>query len=249
VFIDETAVNTKMTRLYGRASRGERVKGPALFGHWKTMTFVAALRLDGITAPWLLDGAIDGDAFRTYVEGILVPALRPGDNVVLDNLPAHKITALREALARAAAQVFYLPPYSPDMNPIELAFARLKALLRQDPARSIAALSQRRSPARRLHPGVRQLLSPRRLSFATPAINTQCETALVLSAYGEGTTPVEAVRVHGTPNATDLSHAGSVAEETSSARGCGRGHGKVLAQAHLQSYGTIRVIYMSPELA
>lgn len=143
MFIDETAVNTKMTRLYGRAPRGARVKATAPFGHWKTMTFVAALRLDGITAPWLLDGAMDGDAFCTYVECVLVPTLRPGDIVILDNLPAHKITAVRDALARAGAQVFYLPPYSPDMNPIELAFAKLKTLLRQHPARTIDALSQR----------------------------------------------------------------------------------------------------------
>jgi len=132
-----------MTRLYGRSLRGERVKAAAPFGHWKTMTFVAALRLDGVTAPWLLDGAMDGDAFRSYAEHVLAPTLRRGDIVVMDNLPAHKITAVRNALARAGAQVFYLPPYSPDMNPIELAFAKLKALLRQHPARSIDALCRR----------------------------------------------------------------------------------------------------------
>jgi transposase len=143
VFIDETGVNTKMTRLYGRAARGQRVKGEAPFGHWKTMTFVAALRLGGVTAPWLLDGAMDGDAFRTYVERVLVPTLEPGDIVVMDNLPAHKLAAIGNALCDAGAQVFYLPPYSPDMNPIELAFAKLKALLRQNPARSIDALWHR----------------------------------------------------------------------------------------------------------
>ena len=87
-----------MTRLYGRAPRGRRVSGSVPFGHWKTMTFVAALRLDGITAPWLLDGAMDGQAFRTYVERVLVPALRPGDIVLMDNLPAHKLAAVRDAL-------------------------------------------------------------------------------------------------------------------------------------------------------
>lgn len=132
-----------MTRLYGRAPRGHRVCGAAPFGHWKTMTFVAALRLDGVTAPWLLDGAMDGDAFRTYIEHVLVPILEPGDIVVMDNLPAHKVAAVRSALGQAGAQVFYLPPYSPDMNPIELAFAKLKGLLRQDPARTIDTLWRR----------------------------------------------------------------------------------------------------------
>jgi transposase len=132
-----------MTRLYGRAPRGRRVLGSAPFGHWKTMTFVAALRLDGLTAPWLLDGAMDGDAFRTYVERILIPTLQPGDIVVMDNLPAHKVATVRAALRDAGAQAFYLPPYSPDMNPIELAFAKLKALMRQEPARTIDALWRR----------------------------------------------------------------------------------------------------------
>lgn len=107
------------------------------------MTFVAALRLDGLTAPWLLDGAMDGEAFRTYVERILVPTLEPGDIVVMDNLPAHKVAAVRAALRSADVQAFYLPPYSPDMNPIELAFAKLKALMRHQPARTIDALRRR----------------------------------------------------------------------------------------------------------
>ena len=143
VFIDETALNTKMTRLYGRALCGQRLKGAVPFGHWKTMTFIAALRCDGLTAPWLLDGAMDGDAFRAYVEHVLVPSLWEGDIVVMDNLPAHKMAAVRDTLARAGLQVFYLPPYSPDMNPIEMAFAKLKALLRQDPARTIDTLWRR----------------------------------------------------------------------------------------------------------
>jgi|TARA_B100001964_G_C14139229_1_gene556561 transposase len=140
VFIDETGVNTKMTRLYGRAPVGERLKASAPFGHWKTMTFVAALRLSGVTAPWVLDGPMDGDAFRTYVTHALAPTLAPSDIVVMDNLPAHKVVGIGEAIAARGAQLFYLPPYSPDMNPIEMAFAKLKALLRQNPARTIDTL-------------------------------------------------------------------------------------------------------------
>jgi len=143
VFLDETGVNTKMTRLYGRAPRGQRLKASAPFGHWKTMTFVAALRLSGVTAPWVLDSAMDGDAFRTYVSHELAPTLSPGDIVVLDNLPAHKVAGIREAVTARGAQLFYLPPYSPDMNPIEMAFAKLKTALRQNPARTIDALWRR----------------------------------------------------------------------------------------------------------
>lgn len=132
-----------MTRLYGRAPRGRRVRGAAPFGHWKTMTFVAALRRNAVTAPWLLDGPMDGDAFRTYVEQVLAPTLAPGDIVVMDNLPAHKTGPVREAIGRAGAQIFYLPPYSPDMNPIEMLFSKLKTLLRQDPARTVDALGRR----------------------------------------------------------------------------------------------------------
>lgn len=143
VFLDETGVNTKMTRLYGWAPVGERCRDSAPFGHWKTMTFVAGLRLAGLTAPWVLDGPMDGAAFRVYVAQVLAPTLRRGDVVVLDNLPAHKVAGIREAVTARGAQIFYLPPYSPDMNPIEMAFAKLKALLRQDPARTIAALIER----------------------------------------------------------------------------------------------------------
>ena len=143
VFLDETGVNTKMARLYGWAPVGERCRDSAPFGHWKTMTFIAGLRLSGMTAPWVLDGPMDGDAFRTYVEHVLAPTLRRGDVVVLDNLPAHKVTGIREAIAERRAQIFYLPPYSPDMNPIEMAFAKLKALLRKEPARTIDGLVER----------------------------------------------------------------------------------------------------------
>jgi transposase len=107
------------------------------------MTFVAGLRLSGLTAPWVLDGPLDGEAFRVYVRHVLAPTLRRGDVVVLDTLPAHKVAGIHEALTARRAQLFYLPPYSPDMNPIELAFSKLKALLRQEPARTVHALIER----------------------------------------------------------------------------------------------------------
>lgn len=132
-----------MARLYGWAPVGERCHDSAPFGHWKTMTFIAGLRLSGITAPWVLDGAMDGNAFRTYVQHVLAPTLRRGDVVVLDNLPAHKVAGVREAITARRAQVFYLPPYSPDMNPIEMAFSKLKTLLRHEPPRTIDALIKR----------------------------------------------------------------------------------------------------------
>lgn len=143
VFLDETGVNTKMARLYGWAPVGERCHDAAPFGHWKTMTFIAGLRLTGMTAPWVLDGAMDGEAFRTYVSQVLAPTLRCGDVVVLDNLPAHKVAGVSEAITKRRAQLFYLPPYSPDMNPIEQAFSKLKALLRQEPARTVDGLVER----------------------------------------------------------------------------------------------------------
>ena len=132
-----------MTRLYGRAPRGRRLKAKAPFGHWKTVTFIAALRLGGVTAPWVLDGPMDGDAFRAYVGRILIPTLQRNDIVVMDNLPAHKVAGIPEMITAKRAQLFYLPPYSPDMNPIEMAFSKLKSLLRQNPARTINALWRR----------------------------------------------------------------------------------------------------------
>jgi transposase len=143
VFLDETGVNTKMARLYGWAPVGERCHDAVPFGHWKTMTFIAGLRLSGMTAPWVLDGPMDGDAFRVYVHEVLGPTLKRGDIVVLDNLPAHRVAGIREAVAGRRAQLFYLPPYSPDLNPIEMAFAKLKALLRHEPARTIDGLVAR----------------------------------------------------------------------------------------------------------
>jgi transposase len=143
VFLDETGVNTKMARLYGWSPKGERCRDRVPFGHWKTMTFIASLRLTGLTAPWVLDGPMDGEAFRVYVRDVLAPTLQRGDVVVLDNLPAHKVAGIHETITACRAQLFYLPPYSPDLNPIELAFSKLKSLLRQEPARTVNSLVER----------------------------------------------------------------------------------------------------------
>ena len=140
VFLDETAATTKMTSLYGWAPKGERLVDAAPFGHWKTTTLVAGLRASGLVAPWVIGGAMDGTAFRTYVEEILAPELRPGDVVVMDNLAAHKIHGVGEAIRAVGATVMSLPPYSPDLNPIEQVFAKLKALLRKAGARTKEAL-------------------------------------------------------------------------------------------------------------
>ena len=141
MFIDETGASTKMARRYGRAPRGERCRAPVPHGHWKTTTFVGALRLEGMTAPMVLDGAMHGAAFLAYVEQLLAPTLKPGDIVVMDNLPAHKPVAVREAIEAADAELRFLPPYSPDFNPIEMAFSKLKALLRKAAERTVDGLS------------------------------------------------------------------------------------------------------------
>jgi transposase len=143
VFIDETGASTKMTRLYGRAPRGRRLLAAAPFGHWKTTTFVAGLRRTGLTAPMVLDGPMTGRAFLAYVHQVLAPTLEQGDIVVMDNLPAHKTQEVRAAIAATGAQLFLLPPYSPDLNPIEMVFAKLKSLLRKDPERTIDGLWRR----------------------------------------------------------------------------------------------------------
>jgi len=140
--IDETAANTKMARLYGRTLRGERLRMGIPHGHWKTTTFVGALRLSGMTAPMLLDGPMTQDWFLTYIRQVLVPSLHQGDVVILDNLAAHKAPAVREAIAAAGATLLFLPPYSPEFNPIEKAFAKLKALLRKAAARTVEQLRQ-----------------------------------------------------------------------------------------------------------
>lgn len=126
-----------MARLRGRAPRGQRCRAGIPHGHWKTTTFTAGLRLNGLTAPWLLDGPMDGEAFLVYVRRVLVPDLAPGDIVIMDNLPAHKVSGVRQAIEAAGAKLLYLPPYSPDFNPIEMAFAKLKALLRKAAKRTI----------------------------------------------------------------------------------------------------------------
>ena len=142
VFLDETAATTAMTRLYGWAPRGERLVDAAPAGHWKTTTFVAGLRSTGLIAPLVLDGPMTGEVFRAYVEQMLAPALEPGDVVVMDNLPAHKVAGVREAIQAAQASLLYLPAYSPDLNPIEQVFAKLKALLRTAAERTKDALWQ-----------------------------------------------------------------------------------------------------------
>jgi transposase len=140
VFIDETSVTTKMVRHYGRCPRGERLVAKVPHGHWKTMTFIAGLRIDGMTAPYVIDGSMDGAAFLAYIEQVLAPTLGRGDIVFMDNLRTHKVDGVRKVIAAAGATVRYLPAYSPDLNPIELAFSKLKAALRKGAARTVGAL-------------------------------------------------------------------------------------------------------------
>ena len=132
-----------MTRTHGRAPRGQRLVASVPHGHWKTSTFVAALRSDGITAPCVIDGAMNGEFFRAYVEQFLAPTLKTGDIVIMDNLSSHKIAGVEQAITARGAQLLYLPPYSPDLNPIEPAFAKLKALLRKAAERTVDALWNR----------------------------------------------------------------------------------------------------------
>ena len=129
-----------MARRYGRAPRGERCRAAVPHGHWKTTTFVGALRLEGMTAPMTLDGAMNGAAFLAYVEQVLAPTLKPGDIVVMDNLPAHRLPSVRDAIDATGAELRFLPPYSPDFNPIELAFSKIKTSLRKAAARSLPDL-------------------------------------------------------------------------------------------------------------
>jgi transposase len=143
VFIDETGANTQMSRRQGRALRGTRVISKIPHGHWKTTTFVGALRVTGVTAPLVVDGAMNGRVFLAYVEQQLVPTLHPGDTVIMDNLAAHKVAGVRAAIESVGARLVYLPPYSPDFNPIELAFAKLKQLLRSAAERVVDDLERR----------------------------------------------------------------------------------------------------------
>jgi transposase len=142
VFLDETAASTKMARRYGRAPKGQRLRASVPHGHWKTTTFIGGLRLSGMTAPMVLDGPMTSEWFQAYVEQVLAPTLRPGDVVILDNLAAHKSAAARDAIEAAGARLLFLPPYSPDLNPIENAFSKLKALLRKAATRTVDHLWQ-----------------------------------------------------------------------------------------------------------
>ena len=156
VFIDETSANTKMVRLYGRCTHGERLVGHVPQGHWKTITFVAALRRYGMRASQTIDGSMTGKKFLAYVEQCLAPTLKRKDIVMIDNLPAHKAVGIREAIEARGATLRYLPKYSPDLNPIEMPFSKLKADLRKAAERTIppraagSAASQRPSPPAKL---------------------------------------------------------------------------------------------------
>jgi len=140
IFIDETGASTKLARRYGRCRRGERLDAALPHGHWKTTTFVGGLTSRGFIAPYVLDGAMDGPTFKAWTEQMLAPNLAPGDIVVMDNLAAHKVQGVRQAIEAKGAELRYLPPYSPDLNPIENAFAKLKALLRTAAERTIEGL-------------------------------------------------------------------------------------------------------------
>jgi transposase len=143
VFIDETWAKTNMTRRHGRCARGRRLAAKVPHGRWRTLTFLAALRVNRIDAPCVIDGPINGRSFLAYIEQVLVPTLKPGDVVIMDNLGSHKGKAVRQAIRAAGAKLLFLPPYSPDLNPIEQVFAKLKTLLRKAAERTIEATWQR----------------------------------------------------------------------------------------------------------
>lgn len=166
VFLDETWIKTNMAPLRGWGARGRRLKGHAPFGHWKTLTFIAALRHDRIDAPWVIDGPINGAIFLVYIEKVLAPILRPGDIVVLDNLGSHKSKAARAAVRDRGAHMIFLPPYSPDLNPIEQVFAKLKHLMRNAQPRTVEATWRKAAE-------VISLFSP-----------TECANYLINSGYG-----------------------------------------------------------------
>jgi len=140
VFIDETWISTQMTRCYGRAPCGQRCLDSAPHGHWETTTFVGALRRRQLTAPMVTDGPMDGETFLAYVRQCLCPTLQPGDTVILDNLSSHKVAGVGDAITATGAIILFLPPYSPDLNPIEKFFSKLKARLRKAAQRDIDAL-------------------------------------------------------------------------------------------------------------
>lgn len=140
VFLDETWASTNMARRYGRAPRGQRCVAAVPHGHWKTTTFIAALRHDRVTAPLVVDGPMDGEVFLEYIRSFLCPTLGAGDIVIADNLSSHKVLGVKQAIEAKGATILYLPPYSPDLNPIEKLFAKLKALLRKAAKRTVEAL-------------------------------------------------------------------------------------------------------------
>ena len=166
VLIDETWVKTNMAPLRGWGPRSRRLKGHAPYGHWKTLTFIAALRHDRIDAPWVIDGPINGETFLLYVETQLAPTLSPGDVVVMDNLGSHKGKAARAAIRAKGAHLLFLPPYSPDLNPIEQVFAKLKHLMRKAQPRNVEATWRKAGQ-------LLDLFSP-----------TECANYLVNSGYG-----------------------------------------------------------------
>ena len=137
VFIDETWIKTNMAPIRGWGKKGKRLRGFAPHGHWNTMTFVAALRHDGLTAPCVFDGPINGECFRAYVEQVLVATIKPGDIVIMDNLGSHKAKVIRQVIRKAGARLWFLPPYSPDLNPIEQTFAKIKHWMRRAQKRTI----------------------------------------------------------------------------------------------------------------
>ena len=140
VFIDESGAKTNMTRLYGRAKAGQRAVDDAPSGHWNTTTMISSMRLDGSTACMVVDGATDKDVFKAYVQHILLPTLRPGDIVIMDNLSAHKNQEVKDLIESVGAEIWFLPPYSPDLNPIEKMWSKIKAILRTLKARTEKAL-------------------------------------------------------------------------------------------------------------
>ncbi len=187
VFIDETATSTSLVRLRGRCPRGERLVGSVPHGHWKTITLVVGLRHDGMVAPFVIDGPMNGTIFLAYVEQCLAPTLDRRDVVIMDNLPAHKVAGVTDAIEAVGATAFYLPPYSPDLNPIEQVFSKLKALLRKAAERTVPKLSTKgrrahrsetlaqnsRAPANHKRRGVPQLFPPCRLRFNMSGIRSK----------------------------------------------------------------------------
>ena len=174
VFIDESWTNTSMVRLRGRCPRGERLIGYAPLGHWKTITFVAGLRIRAMVAPFVVEGAMNGPMFLAYVKQCLAPTLRRGDIVIMDNVPVHKVAGVKAAIEAVGARLLYLPPYSPDLNPIELAISKVKADqgLRAHHSASIAP--DRTDRCRFLGKRVQELLSPCRLCSNLSGIRSKC---------------------------------------------------------------------------